>query len=174
MPRPSQSLQCNPWDALQAQQTQIFAGSGSPRTSTRSTSGTATDIPTLPTRLRLRSAVQLETAPSVRRRPRALHHSTHCLRAAFFARHPARSLCRRSLRCGDKRARLGRAAHTAHVRSSTVLIIPTPTGICCREVSGSDLDRALMQDLESSARGEPGGNPDRRDGNDDISTPGVS
>lgn len=66
------------------------------------------------------------------------------------------------------------AAHTAHVRSSTVLIIPTPTGICCREVSGSDLDRALMQDLESSARGEPGGNPDRRDGNDDISTPGVS
>jgi hypothetical protein len=43
--------------------------------------------------------------------------------------------------------------HTALVRTSTVLIIPTPTGTCSRVVSGSELDRALMHD----AGGEPSG-----------------
>jgi hypothetical protein len=54
------------------------------------------------------------------------------------------------------------AGHTAHVRTSTVLIIPTARGTCCREVRGSDLDEALSQDVEQLKPGEPSENPDRR------------
>ena len=46
---------------------------------------------------------------------------------------------------------------TAHARTSTVLIIPTETGIRCREVSGSELDLALTRDAQSG----PSENPDR-------------
>jgi hypothetical protein len=53
-------------------------------------------------------------------------------------------------------------AHTAHVRTSTTLIIPTATGICCREVAGSDLDEALSRDAgEGEASTEVSENPDR-------------
>jgi len=51
--------------------------------------------------------------------------------------------------------------HTGHVRTSTVLIIPTQTGICCREVRGSELDHALMKDVDQAPKSDPGENPDR-------------
>jgi hypothetical protein len=47
-------------------------------------------------------------------------------------------------------------AHTALVRTSTVLIIPTPTGTCSRVVSGSELECALMHDAGPGPSGEPG------------------
>lgn len=53
--------------------------------------------------------------------------------------------------------------HTAHVRTSTVLIIPTSTGTCSREVQGSDLDEALSRDAEQRSLREPSENPDLGD-----------
>lgn len=53
--------------------------------------------------------------------------------------------------------------HTAHVRTSTVLVVPTAAGTCCRQVRGSELDRALLEDAERRATGEPSENPDRGD-----------
>ena len=51
--------------------------------------------------------------------------------------------------------------HTMHVRTSTVLVIPTLAGICCREVIGSELDQALRQDKEQHRSCDPSENPDR-------------
>jgi hypothetical protein len=38
--------------------------------------------------------------------------------------------------------------HIAHVRTSTVLIIPTASGTCDRKVLGKELDEALKRDSE--------------------------
>lgn len=58
---------------------------------------------------------------------------------------------------------LDAGGHTAHVRTSTALIIRTASGISTREVRGSDLDEALIRDADSAARGQPNENPDRGD-----------
>lgn len=50
--------------------------------------------------------------------------------------------------------------HTGHVRSSTVLVITTPTGTRNVSVNGSDLDSALAADLERHNQ-LPNENPDR-------------
>ena len=49
---------------------------------------------------------------------------------------------------------------TAHVRTSTVLTVPTASGTYAREVRGGDLDEAILRDAENSG---PGENPDRPD-----------
>lgn len=51
--------------------------------------------------------------------------------------------------------------HTAWVRSSTVLVIPTATGSYCREVRGRELDEAILRDSRSAGPAEPSENPDR-------------
>lgn len=51
--------------------------------------------------------------------------------------------------------------HTAWVRSSTVLIVPTSTGSYCREVRGSELDEAILRDSDDDLALEPSENPDR-------------
>ncbi|GAC1592272.1 MAG: hypothetical protein NVS3B5_23480 [Sphingomicrobium sp.] len=53
------------------------------------------------------------------------------------------------------------AGHTAYVRTSTVLIISTAVGTCCREVRGTDLDDALVRDARHPFRLGPSENPDR-------------
>ena len=53
------------------------------------------------------------------------------------------------------------AGHVAHVRTSTTLIIRTPTGTCARQVRGSELDYALSLDGEVVGQSEPSENPDR-------------
>jgi hypothetical protein len=40
--------------------------------------------------------------------------------------------------------------HTAHIRTSTVLVVPTPTGTCDRMIVGKDLDEALRLDVEAT------------------------
>jgi len=50
--------------------------------------------------------------------------------------------------------------HTAHVRSSTVLVITTPTGTRNLRVNESDLDCALAADVERHNQ-LPNENPDR-------------
>ena len=50
-----------------------------------------------------------------------------------------------------------RGGYTAHVRTGTMLIIPTATGTRSRPVGGSDLEEALARDGEA----EPSENPDR-------------
>ena len=46
----------------------------------------------------------------------------------------------------------GARGHTGLRRTSTVLIVPTPTGSFSRKVSGTDLDQAIAQDaIESTA-----------------------
>lgn len=50
--------------------------------------------------------------------------------------------------------------HTAWVRSSTVLVIPTSKGSYCREVRGCDLDEAMSRNLITGERTEPCENPD--------------
>jgi hypothetical protein len=62
-----------------------------------------------------------------------------------------------------KEQELEAGGHTAHVRTSTLLIIPTPTGTCCREVRASDLDQALLDDAAQASPGEPGEIPHGRD-----------
>jgi hypothetical protein len=51
--------------------------------------------------------------------------------------------------------------HTAWVRASNVLVIPTPTGSYCREVRGSELDQAMLRDTEQRGTTELSENPDR-------------
>jgi hypothetical protein len=51
-------------------------------------------------------------------------------------------------------------AHAAHVRDSTVLIIPTPSGTRSVQVSEADVLAALATDAERH-RGSPSENPDR-------------
>ena len=51
--------------------------------------------------------------------------------------------------------------HTALVRTSTVLVIPTGTGSYCREVRGSELDAAILRDSAQHEASEPSENPDR-------------
>ena len=53
------------------------------------------------------------------------------------------------------------AGHTAHVRTSTVLIIPTHSGTLTREVRGSELDEAVLRDAQHGGPAEPSENPDR-------------
>ena len=50
--------------------------------------------------------------------------------------------------------------HTAHVRTATVLVIPTRTGTRCREVPAHDLEQALIRDTEGTSLNEPSENPD--------------
>jgi hypothetical protein len=50
--------------------------------------------------------------------------------------------------------------HTAHVRDSTVLIIPTSSGMRTVQVSEADVLAALATDAERH-RGSPNENPDR-------------
>jgi hypothetical protein len=51
--------------------------------------------------------------------------------------------------------------HTAWIRSSTVLIVPTSTGSYCREVRGSELDESILRDTDHGLALEPSENPDR-------------
>ena len=50
-----------------------------------------------------------------------------------------------------------RGGYTAHVRTGTMLIIPTATGTRSRPIEGSDLEIALARDAER----EPSESPDR-------------
>jgi hypothetical protein len=58
--------------------------------------------------------------------------------------------------------------HVARIRVSTVLIIPTPSGTCSREVQGSELDHALSQDARRNGQSEPSENPDRGEADDRV------
>lgn len=49
--------------------------------------------------------------------------------------------------------------HTAHIRTSTMLIIPTPSGTVHRQISGSDLDKALARDAERQEQSTFSENP---------------
>ena len=51
--------------------------------------------------------------------------------------------------------------HTARVRTSTVLIIPTRSGTRHLNVSESDLDAALKTDADHRSEGAPDDSPDR-------------
>ncbi len=53
------------------------------------------------------------------------------------------------------------AGHTAWIRASTVLVVPTSTGSLCREISGKELDEALLNDSRQSLASEPSENPDK-------------
>jgi hypothetical protein len=66
---------------------------------------------------------------------------------------------------------LDAGGHTAHVRTSTILIVPTASGTYSREVRGSELDEAVLRDSQHSGSGEPSENPDR--GNANGGTPEV-
>ena len=56
--------------------------------------------------------------------------------------------------------------HIAHVRTETVLVVPTATGTFSREVKGSDLDEALARDADDAGQTEPSENPDRGEADD--------
>ena len=58
---------------------------------------------------------------------------------------------------------LDAGGHTAHVRTSTVLIVPTASGTYCREVRGRDLDEAILRDGQRAGLRQPSENPDRGD-----------
>jgi hypothetical protein len=66
---------------------------------------------------------------------------------------------------------LDAGGHTAHVRTSTVLIIPTSSGTRCREVLGNDLDEAVLRDAEHCGPRQPNENPDRGGAKDDGAIP---
>lgn len=53
------------------------------------------------------------------------------------------------------------AGHTAHVRTGTVLIIPTAAGTVARQIKGSELDEAISRDAEDAGETAPNENPDR-------------
>ncbi|MFN3946413.1 MAG: hypothetical protein ACK4K7_15965 [Allosphingosinicella sp.] len=53
--------------------------------------------------------------------------------------------------------------HTAYVRTATVLIVPTVSGTCSREVRSSELDEAMLRDRDHGGPLEPSENPDARD-----------
>ena len=61
---------------------------------------------------------------------------------------------------GDTAAPLEASGHTAHLRTATMLLIPTPAGTCSRQVLGSDLDQALLRDADRALQA-PSENPDR-------------
>lgn len=54
-----------------------------------------------------------------------------------------------------------RGGYAAHVRTATMLTIPTATGTVSRPVKGSDLDQAIAGDAENDRLREPSENPDR-------------
>jgi hypothetical protein len=54
-----------------------------------------------------------------------------------------------------------RGGYTAHVRTATMLIIPTASGFTSRQVTGIDLDEALARDAQHEAQRNPSENPDR-------------
>jgi hypothetical protein len=58
------------------------------------------------------------------------------------------------------RATASVAGHTAHVRTSTILV-PTAPGTYCGEVRSRKLDEAVLRDSERGGAGEPSENPDR-------------
>ena len=58
---------------------------------------------------------------------------------------------------------LDMGGHTSHVRTSTVLTIPTGSGTYCREVRGDELDDAILRDADHAGQREPSENPDRGD-----------
>jgi len=60
-----------------------------------------------------------------------------------------------------KKQPVERGGHLALVRTSTTLIIRTPTGTCTREIRGSELDQALLHDAQLAGQSEPSENPDR-------------
>lgn len=66
---------------------------------------------------------------------------------------------------------LDAGGHTAHVRTSTLLTIPTASGTYCREVRASDLEEAVLRDAEYTAPNEPSENPDRGDAEHDAVLP---
>lgn len=51
--------------------------------------------------------------------------------------------------------------HTAHVRTSTVLVLPTASGTRDLHVSGCELDAALSADAQHENASDPNENPDR-------------
>lgn len=51
--------------------------------------------------------------------------------------------------------------HTALVRTSTVLVVATPSGTRNVHVNGSDLDAALEADAARQGASDPNENPDR-------------
>lgn len=51
--------------------------------------------------------------------------------------------------------------HTAWIRTSTTLVIPTASGSFCREVKGSDLDEAIRCDADRERTSGLSENPDR-------------
>lgn len=51
--------------------------------------------------------------------------------------------------------------HTAWIRTSTTLVVPTATGSFCREVKGSDLDEAIRRDADQERTSSLSENPDR-------------
>lgn len=53
------------------------------------------------------------------------------------------------------------AGHSAWIRRSTVLVIPTATGSYCREVRGCELDEAILRDKAGGKPCDPSENPDR-------------
>ncbi len=63
------------------------------------------------------------------------------------------------------------AGHTAHVRTSTVLIIATHSGTLSREVRGSELDEAVLRDAQHGRPGDPSENPDRGKAEDQATLP---
>ncbi|QIK79049.1 hypothetical protein G7077_09245 [Sphingomonas piscis] len=50
--------------------------------------------------------------------------------------------------------------HRALRRTSTVLVVPTPTGTLHRQVSGTELDQAFARDAEEAATDGINENPD--------------
>ena len=60
-----------------------------------------------------------------------------------------------------KEEAVDRGVYMAHVRTATMLIIPTGAGTRARPVKGSDLDEALLRDAEHSGQPDPNENPDR-------------
>jgi hypothetical protein len=66
-----------------------------------------------------------------------------------------------------------RVGHTAHVRTATMLIIPTAGATCSRQIVGSELDEALLRDVRGHQPSEPSENPDR-DGARGCATPDVA
>jgi hypothetical protein len=63
-----------------------------------------------------------------------------------------------------KKLQVEAGGHTAWIRNSTVLIVPTSTGSYCREARGSELDEAILRDLDHSLARESSENPQRRCG----------
>lgn len=54
-----------------------------------------------------------------------------------------------------------RCGHTARIRLSTVLIVPTRAGTRHCEISAAELEQALLRDSAAGALAPPNENPDR-------------